>query len=107
MTTFDVSTLLVIIGALMAVVNIITEVVKKLTWDKIPSSLLAVIISLAVTLLAFFAYIQIEGIPLVWYMVVAAVVVGIMVAYAAMFGFDKLREILEKLGKGANSNDAG
>lgn len=107
MTTFDVSTLLVIIGALMAVVNIITEVVKKLTWDKIPSSLLAVIISLAVTLLAFFAYIQIKGIPLVWYMVVAAVVVGIMVAYAAMFGFDKLREILEKLGKGANSNDAG
>lgn len=107
MTTFDVSTLLVIIGALMAVVNIITEVVKKLTWDKIPSSLLAVIISLAVTLLAFFAYIQIKGITLVWYMVVAAVVVGIMVAYAAMFGFDKLREILEKLGKGANSNDAG
>lgn len=98
MNAFDISTLLVIIGALMAVVNIITEVVKKLTWDKIPTSLLAVVISLTVTLLAFFAYIQIKGIPLVWYMVVAAVVVGIMTAYAAMFGFDKLREILEKLG---------
>lgn len=105
MTTFDISTLLIIIGVLMAVVNIITEVVKKLTWDKIPTSLLAVVISLTVTLLAFFAYIQIRGIPLVWYMVVAAVVVGIMVAYAAMFGFDKLREILEKLGslKGSDS----
>jgi len=104
MNAFDISTLLVIIGALMAVVNIITEVVKKLTWDKIPTSLLAVVISLTVTLLAFFAYIQIKGIPLVWYMVVAAVVVGIMTAYAAMFGFDKLREILEKLGSSKESD---
>lgn len=98
MTTFDISTLLVIIGVLVALVNIITEVIKKLTWDKLPTSLLAVIVSEALTLAAFFAFIQIKDITLVWYMVVAAVVVGIMVAYAAMFGFDKLREIIEGLG---------
>ena len=32
-----------------------------------------------------------------WYMVVAAVVMGVFVAYAAMFGFDKLRQTLEQL----------
>ena len=99
MTTLNISTLLVIIAVLVALVNIITEVIKKLTWDKLPTSLVAVIISELMTLLAFFAYIQIKGIALVWYMVAAAVVVGIMVAYAAMFGFDKLREILEGLGR--------
>ena len=37
----------------------------------------------------------ITGIGVTWYMVVAAVVVGMMVAYAAMFGFDKLKEALD------------
>lgn len=32
-------------------------------------------------------------------MVVAAVVVGFMVAYAAMFGFDKLKEAIMQLEK--------
>ena len=36
---------------------------------------------------------------MVWYMVVAAVVVGFMVAYAAMFGFDKLKEAIMQLEK--------
>ena len=88
MTTFDISTLLVVIGVLVALVNIITEVIKKLTWDKLPTSLVAAIISEVLTLVAFFAYIQIKDITL-----------GIMVAYAAMFGFDKLREIIEGLGR--------
>lgn len=33
-------------------------------------------------------------IAIVWYMIAALVVAGFMVAYAAMFGFDKLREIM-------------
>lgn len=41
----------------------------------------------------------IKAITVVWYMVVAAVVLGFLVAYAAMFGFDKLKEALTELGK--------
>lgn len=51
-----------------------------------------------ITLLAFFAICQIQGVPVVWYMVAAAVVLGLIVAYAAMFGFDKLQELIEQLG---------
>lgn len=29
-----------------------------------------------------------------WYIIVALVIIGFMVAYAAMFGFDKLKEIM-------------
>ena len=40
------------------------------------------------------AYFQIKQIAIAWYMIVALVVAGFMVAYAAMFGFDKLKEIM-------------
>ena len=94
----EITTLLTIIGLLVALTNIITEVIKKVTWDKIPTAVLAVIVSLVLTLAAFFAYCQISQIVVTWYFIVAAVVVGFMVAYAAMFGYDKLKEILAQWG---------
>lgn len=100
----SISVLITVIGALVALVNIVTQVLKKVTWNKIPSSLLAVIVSLVLTIAAFFAYAQITGsIPIVWYTIFAAVVVGFMVAYAAMFGFDKLKEVLNSLGSGGKT----
>lgn len=90
----DLSVLLPIIGALVAVVNIVTQVLKKVTWDKLPTNVLVVILSVALTLAAFFTYAQITALTVTWYMVVAAVVAGFAVAYAAMFGFDKLKETI-------------
>lgn len=95
---FDWSAVLSIVGVLVVVTNIITQVLKKLTWDKLPTNILAVLIAMALTLAAFFAYCQIEGLAVVWYMVAAAVVMGFFVAYAAMFGFDKLREAIAQMG---------
>ena len=82
---------------LMVVTNIIVEVMKKLTLGKLPTNILAFAVAMIVTLLAFFAVCQIMGVALTWYMVVAAIVLGVFVAYAAMFGFDKLRQTLEQL----------
>lgn len=86
--------LISIIGALVVVTNIIVEVVKKATWDKIPTNILAVVVGIALSVVALFAWANISGVAVLWYYVVAAVVVGFMVAYAAMFGYDKLKEIL-------------
>ena len=92
-----ISIILPMVLVLMVVTNIITEVLKKLTWEKIPTNLLAFLVAMVVTLLAFFALCQIMGISITWYMVVGAVILGIFVAYAAMFGFDKLRQTMEQL----------
>lgn len=86
--------LLSIVGGLVIVVNIIVEVVKKFTEPYIPTNFVAIALSLVLTLAAFFAWASIEAIAIEWYYVVAAVVVGFMVAYAAMFGFDKLKQAL-------------
>ena len=51
------------------------------------------------TLVAFFGYMAFMGYTVMWYYVAAAVVVGFAVAYAAMFGFDKLKEALGQIKK--------
>ncbi len=84
---------------LMVVTNIITQVLKKITWAKLNTNILAFVVAIVVTLLAFFAVCQIIGLAITWYMVVGAIGLGFMVAYAAMFGFDKLREALEQIGQ--------
>jgi hypothetical protein len=89
--------LLVIIGALVALTNIIVEVLKKFTYDKIPTNILAVIVAIVLTLVAFFALMSWAALLVKWYYVAAAVVVSFMVAYAAMFGYDKLKEALLKI----------
>ena len=87
------SVIISIIGVL------VVQVLKKVTWDKLPTNAVAMIVSLVLTLGAFFAYCSIKGIAVVWYMVFAAVVLAFMVAYAAMFGFDKLKEALAQIHK--------
>ncbi len=93
------SAVISIIGVLAVLTNIITQVLKKVTWDKLPTNILAIIVAMTLTLTAFFAYCQMEAITVVWYMVIAAVVLGFLVSYAAMFGFDKLNEALTQIGK--------
>lgn len=83
--------------ALMVVTNIIVEVMKKLTWGKLPTNILAFTVAMVVTILTFFAACQIMGVAVTWYMVVAAVVMGFFVCFAAMYGFDKLKQTLEQL----------
>lgn len=90
----DMALIVTLIGILVALTNVITEVIKKLTWDKMPTNVLAVVVGELLTLASGLAYFQVNGIEVVWYYVVALVVIGFMVSYAAMFGFDKLKEIM-------------
>lgn len=90
----DISVVITIIGVLVALTNIIVEVAKKATWDKLPTNVLALLVAEFLTITSGIAYCQIKAVPMVWYIVAALVVLGFMVAYAAMFGFDKLRQIM-------------
>ena len=92
-----ISIILPLVLVLMVVTNIITEVLKGLGWQKLPTNILAFLVAMSVTLLTFFAVCQIMGIRIVWYMIVGAVVLGIFVAYAAMYGFDKFKQTIEQI----------
>jgi hypothetical protein len=90
----ELSVIITIIGVLVALTNVIVQVVKSATWEKLPTNILALLVGQVLTIAAGIAYFQIKQIAIAWYMIVALVVAGFMVAYAAMFGFDKLKEIM-------------
>ena len=95
----EITMLVTIIGVLVALTNIIVEVTKKATWDKLPTNIVALIVAEVLTLGSGIAYCQIESVAITWYIVAGLIVGGCMVAYAAMFRFDKLREIMNWGGK--------
>lgn len=97
-----VSAILLAVLILTVVTNIIVQVLKNLTIGKVPTNIIAVAIALIVTLVTFFAVAAILHIPVKWWMVAGAVALGFFVAYAAMFGYDKLRETLEQITKGGS-----
>lgn len=90
----ELSVIISVAGGLVALTNIITQVLKKVTWDKLPTNLLAVVVSMVLTLAAGIAYCELYSVAITWYLVIALVVAGFAVAYAAMFGFDKLKQML-------------
>lgn len=92
-----ISVLMVAIGVLVVLTNIIVEVLKNFTWEKIPTNVLAVLVALVLTIITAAAWAAYSAITLLWYHWAAAVVFGFLVAYAAMFGFDKLKEALGKV----------
>ena len=91
----DLTKMIPIIGVLVALTNVIVQVLKKATWDKLPTNVLALVIAMLLCLVAGIAYCQVKAISITWYLVAALIVLGFLVAYAAMFGFDKLQEIMK------------
>ena len=95
-STSRVLTAYILMAVLVFATNIIVEVVKGL-FPKIPTNIVAVIVALIVTILAMVILCAVFKITVMWYYAVGAVVLGIFVGYAAMYGFDKFKEAFEKL----------
>lgn len=51
-----ISTLLMIVGGVTILTNIIVQVIKSITWDKIPTNLVALFVARGMTLAAGGAY---------------------------------------------------
>ena len=86
--------ILTIIGILATFVTIVTEFTK--TWgflDRIPTSLQVLAVSMLVSVLSVVIYIQMQEAEMIWYYIVGAIVLGWIVAYVSMYGWEKLTEM--------------
>ena len=90
------SILLFAMALLVFGVNIIVELVKNL-FPKVPTNFVAAAVALILTLVAVCILCAVVGIPIQWYYIAGAVILGLFVGYAAMFGFDKFKAALQKL----------
>lgn len=90
------SVLMALLAGLVFVTNIIVQVTKN-AFANLPTNYLTIIVSILVTVTAMLIATAVLKITVMWYYAVGAVVMGIFVAYAAMFGFDKFKEAWDKL----------
>ncbi len=90
------SILMAVMALLVFVTTIIVEVIKGL-FPKIPTNFVVVAVALVITVLALVILCSLLEITVMWYYAVGAVVLGLFVGYAAMFGFDKFKAAWDKL----------
>lgn len=89
-----------LIGCLATVVSIITQVTKELKFLRaIPTSLQVTVLSIVLTVLAYIAYTAYYDIIIEWFMIIGAVIVGFIVAFVSMFGWEKLYQIYNRFKK--------
>ena len=93
-----------IIGVLAFAVSIITQVFKGVSGlKKIPTDILVFVLSIGITVVAFIAYMQYIQQAILWYMIIAAIMAGCLVAVVAMYGWEKVAELWKRFYKG-NTN---
>lgn len=98
---FNMATLILILGVLVFVVNVVVEVTKNL-WplDQVHTNYYVTGLSIVLTVLSYFTYLSYTSSKFIWYYLIAAIICGLMVAYLAMFGWEKLIRLWQDSQKG-------
>lgn len=96
----NVSQLLIVVAVICTLISVITEFTKEIGFlKKIPTSLQVLVLSIAICVIAFFAYISYAGILFVWYYLVAVVFAAFIVAIICCKGWDYLLDIWKRFYK--------
>lgn len=91
MFELDVMNIMILLGFMVFGVNVIVEVTKDLwPFNKIRTNYYVTILSISLSAISYFVYIDLNNSKIVWYYLLGAIFCGFMVAYLAMFGWDKL-----------------
>lgn len=93
--------LLGVIGILAFAVSIIVQVFKGVSvLKKIPTDILVFVLSIGLTVTAFVAYMQYVQQTILWYMIIASILAGLLVAFVAMYGWEKVSELWKRFYRG-------
>ncbi|MDF2844784.1 MAG: hypothetical protein K0R00_3210 [Herbinix sp.] len=91
---------LVAIGVLAFLVSTITEVTKNIGFLlRIPTDLQVIVLSTLLCLVAYFAYTSYFTIEVQWYYVAGCIIVAFIVAFVAMYGWEKLTALYNRFKK--------
>lgn len=90
--------LLAVVMALTLITNIVVQVLKRLLYDLIPTNLLAFLVAVVVTVGTGFGVWSYFKFDITGWMIAALIALCFVVAFAAMFGYDKLVQLVEQAG---------
>lgn len=92
--------ILAVIGILAFLVSVVTQVFKGVWFlSMIPTDALVLVLSIGITVSTFVAYMQYIQMTILWYMILAAIMAGFIVAFVAMYGWEKLTELWKRMSK--------
>lgn len=92
--------ILAVIGILAFLVSVVTQVFKGVWFlSMIPTDALVLVLSIGITVSTFVAYMQYIHMEILWYMILAAIMAGFIVAFVAMYGWEKLSELWKRMSK--------
>lgn len=92
--------IMAVVGVLAFIVSVITQVFKGVgVLAKIPTDILVFALSIALTVVAYVAYMDYIQQTVIWYMFVVAVIAGFLVAFVAMYGWEKISELWKRFYK--------
>lgn len=93
--------LLGVIGILAFAVSVVVQVFKGVSvLKKIPTDILVFVLSIGLTVTTFVAYVQYVRQTILWYMIIAAILAGLLVAFVAMYGWEKVSELWKRFYRG-------
>lgn len=89
-----------VVGILAMLVSLITELIKGLgVLKNVPTDAVVIVLSVALTMLAYFAGTSYLAANVVWYEVAGVIFGGFIVAYVAMYGWSKLTDLASRFKK--------
>lgn len=92
--------IMAVVGVLAFVVSVITQVFKGVgALKKIPTDILVFVLSIVLTVATYVAYMDYIQQTVIWYMFIVAVIAGFMVAFVAMYGWEKISELWKRFYK--------
>lgn len=96
----NLSQLIVAVAVVCTLISVVTEFTKEIgILNRIPTSLQVLILSIAICVIAFFAYIDYASITFVWYYLVAVIFAAFIVAIVCCKGWDYLIDIWKRFYK--------
>ena len=89
-----------VIGVIAILVNIVTELTKNIGFlSKIPTPIQVVITAVTLSVVGYCAQCAAAETEFLWYMLIGKLIAGIVAAYVALYGWDKLHETVQKYKK--------
>lgn len=94
------SIILLVVACICTLVSVITQFIKELSWlSTVPTQLVVLLLSEAVTLLTFFAYASYISMAVRWYYILAVIFAGFIIAYITANGWDSLVKLFSRFYK--------
>lgn len=90
----NINLIIFVAGVICFLVVAITQVTKNLPGLRsIPTDLQVLVLSIAFTMVAYFAYVDMTGFPVTWYFVIAMIVIGFVIALVATKGWTYVADL--------------